>query len=156
MFKGSVFTTGQVARICSVTPATVNKWFDKEGLRGYRLPGSQDRRIPRQYLVEFLKTHDMPLGELAEKPAIENDWYLWINLPEEFKVIITADKRFGNSVVAANVLVCSCGPEVLGLDVLPQPVIAALGGAYDKLIAINSGEDGLRLLVWFNVVGVTL
>ena len=45
-----VFTTGQVAKICKVAPRTVSKWFDSGRLRGYRIPGSQDRRIPREHL----------------------------------------------------------------------------------------------------------
>jgi len=41
-----VLTTGEVARICNVAPRTVSKWFDSGQLRGYRIPGSKDRRIP--------------------------------------------------------------------------------------------------------------
>lgn len=59
-----VFTTGQVAKICKVAPRTVSKWFDSGRLKGYRIPGSQDRRIPREYLIKFLKEHGMPLGDL--------------------------------------------------------------------------------------------
>ena len=62
-----VFTTGQVAKICKVAPRTVSKWFDTGKLRGYRIPGSQDRRIPREHLIKFLKEHGMPLGELEEE-----------------------------------------------------------------------------------------
>lgn len=62
-----VFTTGQVAKICKVAPRTVSKWFDSGRLRGYRIPGSQDRRIPRESLIRFLKEHGMPLGELEEE-----------------------------------------------------------------------------------------
>ena len=62
-----VFTTGQVAKICKVAPRTVSKWFDSGRLRGYRIPGSQDRRIPREHLIKFLKEHGMPLGELEEE-----------------------------------------------------------------------------------------
>ena len=62
-----VFTTGQVAKICKVAPRTVSKWFDSGRLRGYRIPGSQDRRIPREQLIRFLKEHGMPLGELEEE-----------------------------------------------------------------------------------------
>ena len=29
--------------------------------------GSQDRRIPREHLIRFLKEHQMPLGELEEE-----------------------------------------------------------------------------------------
>ena len=50
-----VFTTGQVAKICKVAPRTVSKWFDSGRLKGYRIPGSQDRRIPREQLIRFLK-----------------------------------------------------------------------------------------------------
>jgi excisionase family DNA binding protein len=62
-----VFTTGQVAKICKVAPRTVSKWFDSGRLRGYRIPSSQDRRIPREHLIKFLKEHGMPLGELEEE-----------------------------------------------------------------------------------------
>ena len=62
-----VCTTGQVAKICKVAPRTVSKWFDSGRLRGYRIPGSQDRRIPREQLIRFLKEHGMPLGELEEE-----------------------------------------------------------------------------------------
>jgi len=62
-----VFTTGQVAKICKVAPRTVSKWFDSGRLRGYRIPGSQDRRIPREYLIKFLKEHGMPLGDLEDE-----------------------------------------------------------------------------------------
>jgi excisionase family DNA binding protein len=62
-----VFTTGQVAKICQVAPRTVSKWFDSGRLRGYRIPGSQDRRIPREALIRFLKENGMPLGALEEE-----------------------------------------------------------------------------------------
>lgn len=63
----TIFTTGQVAKICKVAPRTVSKWFDSGRLRGYRIPGSNDRRIPREHLIRFLKEHGMPLGELEDE-----------------------------------------------------------------------------------------
>ena len=63
----NVFTTGQVAKICQVAPRTVSKWFDSGRLRGYRIPGSQDRRIPRDALIRFLKENGMPMGNLEEE-----------------------------------------------------------------------------------------
>lgn len=62
-----VFTTGQVAKICQVAPRTVSKWFDSGRLRGYRIPGSQDRRIPREALIRFLRENGMPMGNLEEE-----------------------------------------------------------------------------------------
>ncbi len=59
-----VLTTGQVAKICNVAPRTVSKWFDNGQLRGYRIPGSKDRRIPLQQLIRFMKLHGIPLNGL--------------------------------------------------------------------------------------------
>ncbi len=80
-----VFTTGQVAKICKVAPRTVSKWFESGRLRGYRIPGSQDRRIPREQLIKFLKEHGMPLGELEEEGLHKI-------------LIIGAEKLFGDRV----------------------------------------------------------
>ncbi len=60
----TVFTTGEVARICHVAPRTVSKWFDSGQLRGYRIPGSRDRRIPLAELMRFMKAHGMPTDAL--------------------------------------------------------------------------------------------
>ncbi len=59
-----VLTTGEVARICNVAPRTVSKWFDTGKLRGYRIPGSKDRRIPLDQLVRFMRAHGIPLNGL--------------------------------------------------------------------------------------------
>jgi excisionase family DNA binding protein len=59
-----VLTTGEVARVCNVAPRTVSKWFDTGQLRGYRIPGSKDRRIPLAQLIRFMKAHGIPLNEL--------------------------------------------------------------------------------------------
>jgi excisionase family DNA binding protein len=56
-----VLTTGEVARICKVAPRTVTKWFDSGQLRGYRIPGSKDRRIPVSQLMRFMRQNNMPL-----------------------------------------------------------------------------------------------
>ncbi len=83
-----VFTTGQVAKICKVAPRTVSKWFDTGRLKGYRIPGSQDRRIPREFLIKFLKEHNMPLGDLendavAKVLVVAQDQVLIENLNRE-------------------------------------------------------------------------
>lgn len=62
-----LFTTGHIAKICQVAPRTVSKWVDSGLLKGYRVPGSQARRVRREDLIEFLKEHGMPLGELEDE-----------------------------------------------------------------------------------------
>lgn len=64
-----VFTTGEVAALCKVAPRTVAKWFDSGRLKGYRIPGSQDRRVPREQLVKFLGEHGMPLPDELDEAA---------------------------------------------------------------------------------------
>lgn len=66
MAKGkNVLTTGDVAKICNVAPRTVSKWFDNGQLKGYRIPGSKDRRIPVSELIRFMKVHNMPITGLS-------------------------------------------------------------------------------------------
>jgi len=62
-----VFDITEVANICNVHSSTVSKWFDSGRLKGYRIPGSRDRLIPREYLIQFLKQHGMPLGDLENE-----------------------------------------------------------------------------------------
>ena len=65
MAKGkNVLTTGDVAKICNVAPRTVSKWFDTGQLKGYRIPGSKDRRIPVSELIRFMKVNNMPAPTL--------------------------------------------------------------------------------------------
>lgn len=64
LFEKDVLTTGEVAKICNVASRTVSKWFDSGQLRGYRIPGSKDRRIPVSNLVKFMKGHGIPMDGL--------------------------------------------------------------------------------------------
>ena len=60
-----VLTTGEVAKICNVAPRTVSKWFDSGQLKGYRIPGSKDRRIPVSELMRFMKAHGIPMDGIT-------------------------------------------------------------------------------------------
>ena len=119
--KKNVFTTGQVAKICKVAPRTVSKWFDSGKLRGYRIPGSQDRRIPRDQLIRFLKDHGMPLGELEEE-----GWHKILVIGAE-KIFLdrlqellpdTDDFRYevANSGFEAGTLAASFHPDTIIID----------------------------------------
>lgn len=60
-----VLTTGDVAKICHVSARTVSKWFDCGRLKGYRIPGSKDRRILLTELIRFLKINNIPSESLG-------------------------------------------------------------------------------------------
>jgi excisionase family DNA binding protein len=59
-----ILTTGQVAEICKVAPRTVTKWFDSGRLKGYKIPGSRDRRIPLSELLKFMREYGIPADHL--------------------------------------------------------------------------------------------
>ena len=65
------FTTGEVAVLCHVTIPTVIKWIESEELEGFKIPGSKNRRITRDSLVQFMNKYNIPTTELEKgKPRI--------------------------------------------------------------------------------------
>ena len=122
MSKESVFTTGKVAKLCGVTINTVVKWFDSGVLKGYRIPSSGDRRIPRESLLEFMKEHSFPLSGLEEtstKVLIVDDDPV---ITEVISRMLKADGGFkvevAQSGFRAGILAKGFKPDVLVLDIM--------------------------------------
>ncbi len=59
--KRRVATSTDVAAIVRVAPRTVSKWIDSGRLKGYRIPGSLDRRVLVPHLVDFLHASGIPV-----------------------------------------------------------------------------------------------
>lgn len=60
MIATTILTTGQIAKQCSVAPRTVAKWIDSGLLKGFRVPGSKDRRVLRSVFEAFATEHNLP------------------------------------------------------------------------------------------------
>ena len=60
----TVFTTGEAARICKVSQQTIIRCFDSGALKGFHVPGSRFRRIPRECLLAFMKENNIPTDAL--------------------------------------------------------------------------------------------
>src|SRR5438067_13167840 len=60
----TVFTTGEAAKICKVSQQTIIRCFDNGQLKGFRVPGSKFRRIPREALYKFMKDNGIPTDAL--------------------------------------------------------------------------------------------
>ncbi len=60
-----VFTTGEAAQVCKVSQQTIIRCFDSGRLNGFRVPGSRFRRIPREELMRFMRSNDIPLEVLG-------------------------------------------------------------------------------------------
>ena len=56
----AIFTTGEAAEVCKVSQQTIIRCFDAGRLKGFRVPGSKFRRIPREALVDFMRDNGIP------------------------------------------------------------------------------------------------
>ena len=54
-------TTGEVARLFDVATRTVTRWFDTGYIKGWRIPGSKDRRFVIAELIAFCQREQIPL-----------------------------------------------------------------------------------------------
>jgi len=59
-----VFTTGEAADICKVSQQTIIRCFDSGRLKGFRVPGSRFRRIPREELLRFMRDNEIPTDRM--------------------------------------------------------------------------------------------
>jgi len=116
----AVYTTGEVARICSISQQTVIRCFDSGRLRGFRVPGSKFRRIPHGNLLLFMKENDIPLDRLERSATrvlvIDDDR----EIVEMIRELLTRNGRFevrsGSTGFEAGLLVRDFLPDVLLLD----------------------------------------
>ena len=60
----TVYTTGEAAKVCKVSQQTIIRCFDNGQLKGFRVPGSKFRRIPRESLFRFMKDNNIPTDAL--------------------------------------------------------------------------------------------
>lgn len=121
-----VLTTGQVAKICNVAPRTVSKWFDSGQLRGYRIPGSKDRRIPVQQLVRFMRAHGIPTDELESGQIrvliVDNDRDLANVLVNQLTEHGDYDLKQAHSGFEAGVVAEQFRPHVILLEITLRDV----------------------------------
>jgi len=124
--KKDVLTTGQVARICNVAPRTVSKWFDSGQLRGYRIPGSRDRRIPLDQLMRFMQAHGMPLKGLdsgmTRVVLVEHNSELSSLIAEELEKDGRYEVRLAECGFDAGIVAEQFRPHVVFLDIMMEDI----------------------------------
>lgn len=119
-----VFTTGEAAEICKVSQQTIIRCFDAGRLQGFRVPGSRFRRIPRDELIRFMQTNEIPLEPLLGEPAPDSYRILVVeddpNILEIFEDTLGRDDRFEMRTAAtgydAGMLTESFRPHLIVLD----------------------------------------
>ncbi len=118
----TVFTTGEAAKICKVSQQTIIRCFDSGQLKGFRVPGSRFRRIPRDQLYSFMKDNGIPTDALESGKRkvllVDDD----VELVELISDVLDKDGRFdvriANNGFDAGMLVKEYGPDLIVLDVM--------------------------------------
>lgn len=142
--RKDIFTTGEVARACRVAPRTAAKWIDSGLLKGFRVPGGNDRRVSRKELERFMTDNELPTDgiEAANRLRIlfvgsfAGKTDLFVDLMPEDASCLTAATTF------------EAGYQVI--DFRPTHVVIDLGiGRIDSLgiaSAIKSRSPGIRIV----------
>jgi len=118
----TVFTTGEAAKICKVSQQTIIRCFDSGQLKGFRVPGSRFRRIPREHLFSFMRENGIPTDALESgrrKVLIVDDD---LDLVELLVDVFDRDRRFdvrtANNGFDAGMQVKEFRPDLVILDVM--------------------------------------
>ena len=118
----TVFTTGEAAKICKVSQQTIIRCFDNGTLKGFRVPGSRFRRIPRDQLFSFMKDNGIPTDALESGKKkmliVDDDQDLVDLLSDAFDRDGRFDIRTANNGFDAGMQVKEFRPDVVILDVM--------------------------------------
>lgn len=72
MSKKRFVTTGEIARICEVSPKTVIAWIERKQLRSFRI-GRGPRKVTLDDLFEFLGSRDFPIASVEDLARMIED-----------------------------------------------------------------------------------
>jgi len=118
----TVFTTGEAAKICKVSQQTIIRCFDNGQLKGFRVPGSKFRRIPREALYKFMKDNGIPTDALESgrrKVLLVDDD---VDIVELITKALDYDGLFEVRIAAngfdAGMMVKEYRPDLIILDVM--------------------------------------
>src|SRR5947208_1788340 len=118
----TVFTTGEAAKVCKVSQQTIIRCFDNGQLKGFRVPGSRFRRIPREALYKFMKDNGIPTDALESGKRkvllVDDD----AELVELINKVLDEDGRFEVRIASngfdAGMMVKEYRPDIIVLDVM--------------------------------------
>ncbi len=143
-----VYSTGEAAKICRVSQQTIIRCFDSGRLKGFYVPGSRFRRIPRESLVKFMKENGIPLTNLdsdKEKVLVVDDEQEIVDLLVD---VLERDGRFevktATSGYDAGLLTQQFRPDVIILDYMLPDINADV---VTKTIRSNPSLEDTRIIL---------
>src|SRR5438046_7588469 len=118
----TVFTTGEAAKVFKVSQQSIIRCFDNGQLKGFRVPGSRFRRIPREALYKFMKDNGIPTEALESGKRkvllVDDD----AELVELIHKVLEEDGRFEVRIASngfdAGMMVKEYRPDLIILDVM--------------------------------------
>jgi len=118
----TVFTTGEAAKICKVSQQTIIRCFDSGQLKGFRVPGSRFRRIPRELLYSFMRENGIPTDALdsgrRKVLVVDDDEDLVELICDALERDGRLDVRSVNNGFGAGMLIKEFRPDLIVLDVM--------------------------------------
>ena len=143
----TVFTTGEAAKICKVSQQTIIRCFDSGQLKGFRVPGSRFRRIPREQLFSFMKDNGIPTDALESGKRriliVDDDEELVELLGDVFIKDARFDVRTTNNGFDAGMLVKEFRPDVVVLVVMLPDIN---GKEVCQRVRSDSALDDVRII----------
>ena len=143
----TVFTTGEAAKICKVSQQTIIRCFDSGQLKGFRVPGSRFRRIPRDQLYSFMRDNGIPTDALdsgKRKILVVDDDE---DLVELIVDQLVRDGRFEvrsvNNGFGAGMLIKEFRPDLVVLDVMLPDIN---GIEVCRLVRSEKTMDDVRII----------
>lgn len=148
-----VFTTGEAADLCKVSQQTIIRCFDAGRLRGFRVPGSRFRRIPREELMRFMKENSIPTDPLEGGKkrilVVDDD----PDIIELYQDVLTADGRFEVKTAStgydAGVMTEQFQPSLMVLDYMLPDIN---GNVVCRTVRQNPKLSGMKIIIVSGVV----
>lgn len=148
-----IFTTGEAADLCKISQQTIIRCFDSGRLRGFRVPGSRFRRIPREELIRFMKENGIPTdlleGGKRRILIVDDDEQIL----ELFQDVLAQDERFevktAQTGYDAGLLTEQFRPDLMILDYMLPDVN---GNVVCRTVRQNPAMAGMKIIIVSGVV----
>lgn len=148
-----LYTTGEAADICSLSQQTIIRCFDSGRLRGFRIPGSKFRKIPRDSLLKFMKENSIPMQSLQtgkKRLLIVDDDAEIVELMVD---VLGRDGRFDVKTAStgydAGIMTQKFNPDLILLDYMLPDVN---GNIVCKTIKDNPEFSNTRIIIISGVI----
>ena len=143
----TVFTTGEAAKICKVSQQTIIRCFDSGQLKGFRVPGSRFRRIPRDQLYAFMRDNGIPTDALdsgrRKLLIVDDDQDLVDLLVDHFERDGRFDVRSVNNGFGAGMQIKEFRPDLVVLDIMLPDIN---GMEVCQLVRSDSSMDDVKIV----------